>query len=157
MDSSFESALIGRLRTELDALNVVVPAVMPGYSPRRSVRYVWTVGRPLALALAVALLLGSVAAFASGSPNPGTWVKEAEKTLGIPPSDEKTPIGPEASPSPEPSDGEGGGQPTGAEREPVETPTAEPADHQSPEPASSRDGRSPEAAERGPTPSAGDG
>jgi hypothetical protein len=156
MDSSFEGALIGRLRTELDALNVVVPAVMPGYSPRRSVRYVWTVGRPLALALAVALLLGSVAAFASGSPNPGTWVKEAEKTLGIPPSDEKTPIGPEASPSPESSEGEGGGQP-GGEREPAETPTAEPAEHQSPEPVSSHDGRSPEPAERGSTPSVGDG
>jgi hypothetical protein len=160
MDGSFERALISRLRTELDALNVAVPAVMPGYSPRRSVRYVWTVGRPLALALAVALLLGSVAAFASGSPNPGTWVKEAEKSLGIPPADETPPIGSEASPSPESSESpkaEDGGQPTGAEREPAETRTVEPVERQSPEPASPNDGRSPEPAEHGPTPSAGDG
>jgi hypothetical protein len=137
MDGSFESALTTRLRTELDALNVAVPAAAPAYSRRGAMRYVWAVGRPLAIALAVALLLGSVAAFASGSPNPSNWVKDAERSLGIPLSDDKSPNDSEESPSsqatesPEPADDRV--EPTGAEREPAETP--QPSEHHSPEPA----------------------
>jgi hypothetical protein len=135
MDSSFEQALTGRLRSELDALHVTVPAV-PGYAGRRSMRYVWGVARPLALAMAAALVLGSVAAFASGSPNPKVWVTEAEHSLGIQtPEDENAPG---AAPSPRPSEssdpGEDRAVPPGSQSEPSDKPTAEPVERQTPEP-----------------------
>jgi hypothetical protein len=136
MDGSFEGVLTRRLRAELDALNVAVPAVSPADSRRGAMRYVWAVGRPLVIALAVALLLGSVAAFASGSPNPASWVRDAERSLGIPFADDKSPNGSEKSPSsaaqsPTPVDDRG--EPVGSEREPAETP--QPSEHHSPEPA----------------------
>lgn len=136
MDSSFEQALTRRLRAELDALIVAAPAV-PGYSGRRSLTFVWGVARPLALALAAALVLGSVAAFASGSPNPKVWVTEAEHSLGIQAPDDE--IAPGAAPSPHPSESPDAGEdqsvPAGSQVEPSDKPTAEPVERQTPEPA----------------------
>jgi hypothetical protein len=136
MDSSFEQALTRRLRSELDALHVTVPAV-PGYSGQRSLRFAWAVARPLAMALAAALLLGSVAAFASGSPNPKVWVTEAEHSLGIQTPDDEN--APGAAPSPRPSEsadpGEDRAAPPGSRSEPSDKPTAEPVERQTPEPA----------------------
>jgi hypothetical protein len=137
MDSSFEQALTRHLRTELDALYVAVPAV-PGYSGRRrSLRYGWAVARPLAVAVAAALLLSSVAAFASGSPNPKVWVTEAEHSLGVQAPDDE--IAPGAAPSPHPSEspdpGEDRAVAPGSRVEPSEKPTAEPVERQAPEPA----------------------
>jgi hypothetical protein len=153
MDSSFERALTRRLRSELNAVNVAVPAATRPYSRRGDMRYLWAVGRPLAVGLAAALLLGSVAAYASGSPNPAVWVKTAERSLGIQPPDDKTPIGPKASPSPHPTESpdrtERSAQPSGPEREPVETST--------PERASPEGGHSLDAAEHSPAASSGDG
>ena len=136
MDSSFEQALTGRLRAELDALNVAVPAV-PEYAGGRSFRHVWAVARPLALAVAAALVLGSVAAFASGSPNPKVWVTEAEHSLGIQAPDDET--APGAAPSPHssesPDSGEDHAAPPGSRTEPTEKPTTEPVERETPEPA----------------------
>jgi hypothetical protein len=136
MDSSFEQALTRRLHAELGALKVAVPAV-PGYSGRRSLSHVWGVARPLALALAAALVLGSVAAFASGSPNPKVWVTEAEHSLGIQAPDDEN--APGAAPSPRPSEspdpGEDHAVPAGSQVEPSDKPTAEPVERQTPEPA----------------------
>jgi hypothetical protein len=136
MDSSFEQELTRRLRGELDALKVAVPAV-PGYAGRGSLRYVWGVARPLALALAAALVLGSVAAFASGSPDPKVWVTEAEHTLGIQAPDDEN--APGAAPSPRPSESPDPGKdhavPAGSQVEPSDKPTAEPVERQTPEPA----------------------
>jgi hypothetical protein len=142
MGSSFEQALIRRMRAELDDLNVTVPAV-PDYSGHRSIKFVWVVARPLCLALAAALLLGSVAVFASGSPNPKVWVTEAARSLGIQaPGDE---VGPGAAPSPrsskspEPADSpetsDGGSVPPGSRVEPSEKPTTEPVERETPAPA----------------------
>ena len=136
MDSSFEQALTRRLHAELDALSVAAPA-MPRYSGRRSLTFVWGVARPLALALAAAVVLGSVAAFASGSPNPKDWVTEAEHSLGIQAPDDE--IAPGASPSPHPSESpdarEDHSVPAGSQVEPSDKPTAEPVERQTPEPA----------------------
>ena len=141
MDRSFEAALTKRLRAELDALDVAAPAAKPQFRRSAPMRYVWTVGRPLALTLAVALLLGSVAALASGSPDPSQWVIDAKRSLGLPPTDDETPFGLQASPSPHPSESP----------EPRESPEssepAEPAEHRSPEPSSTDDHHSPEPAE----------
>jgi hypothetical protein len=135
MESSFEQALTRRLHSELDALNVAVPAV-PGYSERRTFRYVWAVGRPLALALAATLLLGSIAAFASGSPNPRVWVAEAEHSLGIQAPDDENAPGP--APAPRPSESadprEDRATRPGSLSEPTDKPTAEPVERQTPEP-----------------------
>jgi len=126
MDSSFEQALTGRLRSELDALHVTVPAV-PGYAGHRSMRYVWGVARPLALAMTAA----------SGSPNPKVWVTEAEHSLGIQAPDDE--IAPGAAPSPHPSESPDAGEdhsvPAGSQVEPSHKPTAEPVERQTPEPA----------------------
>jgi hypothetical protein len=148
VESSFERALIGRLRAELDALNVAGPAAFRPYLRRRRARYVWAVGRTLAVGLAVALLLGSVAAFASGSTNPATWVKDAGQSFGILPSDDQAPIGgPDESPSPHPSESSEPKQdtvrPTGTGHEPVETQSPEPTERQSPEPSDSSGPQSP--------------
>ncbi len=136
MDGSFEQALIRRLRADLDALNVAVPAV-PDYSGRPSLRHLWAVARPLALAVAAALLLGSVAALASGSPNPKVWVTEAEHSLGIQAPDDES--APGAAPSPRrsesPDPGEDHSVPAGSQAEPGDKPTAEPVERQTPEPA----------------------
>jgi len=136
MDSSFEQALTRRLRSELDALHVTVPAV-PGYSGRASLRYAWVVARPLALALAAALVLGSVAAFASGSPNPKVWVTEAEHSLGIQAPDDEN--APGAAPSPRPSESpdarDDHAVAPGSRGDPSDKPTAEPIERQTPEPA----------------------
>jgi hypothetical protein len=135
MDSSFEQALTRRLRAELDALSVAAPAV-PGYSGRRSLTFVWGVARPLALALAAALVLGSVAAFASGSPNPKDWVTQAEHSLGIQAPDDE--IAPRVAPSPHPSESPDAGEDhsaPGSQVEPSDKPTAEPVERQTPEPA----------------------
>ena len=136
MDSSFEQSLTRRLRAELDVLNVAVPAV-PDDSGDRSLKYLWAVARPLALAVAAAMLLGSVAAFASGSPNPKVWVTEAEHALGIQAPDDE--IAPGAAPSPHPSEspepGEDHAVPPGSRGEPSDKPTTEPVEHRSPEPA----------------------
>jgi hypothetical protein len=159
MDSSFERALRRRLSAELDALHVEVPVAAPGYSRRRSMRYVWAVGRPIAVALAVALLLGSVAAFASGSPNPANWVNGAERSLGITPSDDQIPNRAEDSPSPQRSEDSPSPHPsttpsphraqsTVVAPEPGETQSPEPVERQSPEPVSS---------EPNDTPTPGDG
>ena len=142
MGSSFEQTLIRRMRAELDDLNVTVPAV-PDYSGHRSIKFVWVVARPLSLALAAALLLGSVAVFASGSPNPKVWVTEAAHSLGIQaPGDE---VAPGAAPSPRPSKSpepgespetsDGGSVPAGSRVEPSEKPTTEPVERETPEPA----------------------
>ena len=136
VNSSFEQALTRRLRAELDALNVAVPAV-PGYSGPRSLAYVWAVGRPLALAVAAALLLGSVAAFASGSPNPKVWVTEAEHSLGIPAPDDEIAPGalPLVHPSESPEAEDGHSAPVGSGVEPSHKPGSEPVERESPGPA----------------------
>lgn len=155
VDGSFERALGRHLRAELDALNVASPATARPYARRGSMRYAWAVGRTLAVGLAVALLLGSVAAFASG--DPGKFVSSAERSLGIPPFDDKPPIGSLKSPSPRPSESEGGSQ-----SEPAESPTPEPTQRASPErespeaSPSPEPGHSPEPPERSPGPSPGD-
>jgi hypothetical protein len=136
MDSSFEQALARRLCAELDALNVAMPAV-PGYAGHRSLKYVWAVTRPIALAVAAALLLGSVAALASGSPNPRVWVTEAEHSLGIQAPDDE--IAPGAAPSPHPSESSDAAEdhsvPAGSRSQASEKPTSEPVERQSPEPS----------------------
>lgn len=135
VNRSFEQALTRRLRAELDALNVAVPAV-PGYSGPRSFAYVWAVGRPLALAVAAALLLGSVAAFASGSPNPKVWVTEAEHSLGIPAPDDEIAPGalPAVHPSESPEAEDGHSAPVGSGGEPSHKPGSEPVERESPGP-----------------------
>lgn len=148
VENSFERALRRHLRAELDALNVAGPAAFRPYSGRRRARHVWAVGRTLAVGLAVALLLGSVAAFASGSTNPATWVKDAGQSFGIVPSDDQAPIGgPDESPSPHPSESPEPRQdtvrPTGRGHEPVETQSREPVERQSPEPSDSSEPQSP--------------
>jgi hypothetical protein len=165
VDGSFEASLTRRLRAELDALDVATAAVSPQSRRIRPVRIVWTIGRPLALALALALLLGSVAALASGSTDPSQWVREAKSSLGLPPSDDEgNPSGVQASPSPHaedspettetPEPAEGGTQPGTPEREAPESP--EPTEHRTPEPSSPGDSRSPEPGEGGASQSAGD-
>jgi hypothetical protein len=158
MDSSFERALARSLRAELDALNVASPGAARAYARRGSMRYAWALGRTLAVAVAVALLLGSVAAFASG--DPGKFVNSAERSLGIPLGDEKPPIGSLKSPSPHPSESpepaEGRIQPSGSQREPAESPTPEPTERASPEIESPVPSHSAEPPEHSPGPSPGD-
>ncbi len=140
-----------RLRTELDGLHVSVPAASPRQARPSSVRFLLGVGRPLAVALGVALLLGSVAWGASGSPNPANWVKAAERTLGIPVSGDKVPL-PRPTESPEPTE-----KTNGTEREATDGRSPEPAEQRSPEPASPEGTNSSDPAEHSPTTAAGDG
>jgi hypothetical protein len=161
VDGSFERALGRHLRAELDALNVASPATARPYARRGSMRYAWAVGRTLAVGLAVALLLGSVAAFASG--DPGKFVSSAERSLGIPPFDDKPPIGSLKSPSSRPSESEGRARPSsGSQSEPAESPTPEPTQRASPErespeaSPSPEPGHSPEPPEHSPGPLPGD-
>lgn len=149
MDGSFEAALARGLRSELDSLNVEVPAAGP--LPRRTsrARYVWTVARPLAVAVAAVLLLGSVAAVASG--DPGRWVRDVGHQIGLPPSEDESPIGAQASPSPRHSE-----SPEPKETaEPSESP--EPAEHHSPEPPSPEDHQAPEPGDHASGEPSGDG
>ena len=141
MASSFEQRLIRRMHAELDALSVTVP-VVPDYSGHRSFKFVWVVARPLALALAAALLLGSVAVFASGSPNPKVWVTQAARSLGIQAPDDE--VAPDATPSPRPSkspepaespSADGASVPAGSRVEPGDKPTTEPVERETPQPA----------------------
>lgn len=124
-----------------------------------------TVGRPLALALALALVLGSVAALASGSTDPSQWVREAKSSLGLPPSDDGNPAGVPVSPSPHakaspqttetPEPVEDGIRPGTPQREAPESP--EPTEHRSPEPSSPGDSHSPEPGDGGAGQPSGDG
>jgi hypothetical protein len=154
VDGSFERALARRLRDELDGLNVASPTGARPYARRGSMRYVWAVGRTLAVALAVALLLGSVAAFASG--DPGKFVKSAGQSLGIPPFDDKPPIGSRESPSPHSESPEPTEPSSGSQREPAESPTPEPTERASPETESPEPRHSSEPLENSPGPSPGD-
>lgn len=88
LDSAFESALGARLRAELDAVAVAVPASRP--QPVRAVRLAF--GAAAAIAVGAALLLGTVAALASGSPDPRVWLKQAHHSVGAPLIGEHSPM-----------------------------------------------------------------
>jgi len=146
---SFEAAFASRLRDELDSMQVLVPAARPAARRARSAAF----ASAIALAVGCALVLGTVAAFASGSPNPKVWIRQAEQTIGIPPTD-------------------GAPSPDGAGPEPTETPEASPAspaggehestspsapEQESPHPESPTAAQSPEPAEHSPSGSPEDG
>lgn len=113
-DTAFERALGARLRDELDAISIAVPASRP--QPIRALRLAF--GVAAAIAVGAALLLGTVAAFAAGSPDPRVWLKQAQHSYGAPLIGEHSPM---AAPStPEPS------------AEPQSAAPAAPGEHESP-------------------------
>jgi hypothetical protein len=148
---SFEAAFASRLRAELDAMRVWLPAATP--APRRARSA--ALASAAAFAVGCALLLGTVAAFASGSPNPKVWISEAEKSIGIPPGGSEPSSGAEPiwTPTPEPSDSPPA-QPVRGEPESA-APSA--PERESPHPESPAAAQPPDPAEHSPTSSPGDG
>ena len=134
---SFERNFARRLRAELDGIDVRTPAARPAPRTRRG-RAFWRVARPLALAMAATVAFAALATAATGSPEPGQWLRPSEWTSRfnpplVTPSDE-----PAAAPSPseavEPS--ENPAQSPATEHEPSESPSS--GQHrESPEPAGS--------------------
>ncbi len=100
-EGAFDQALAKRLRQELDALDVAAPAPRP--QPLRAMRL--ALGSMAAMAVGAALLLGTVAVFASGSPDPRVWLRAAQHSLGVPLVGEHSPLAvqssPESAPEPE--------------------------------------------------------
>ncbi len=130
LDSRFERELARRLRSELDALPVRAPAASPAARRLRPLAFVSAV----ALAVGGVLAVGSVAAVASGSPNPRVWVHQAEQTLGLAPAD-ATPgeLIERAGPSPEASE-----SPASAASPEGEAPASPGGERESPEPSRSQ-------------------
>ncbi|HET7466093.1 MAG TPA: hypothetical protein VFL29_05460 [Candidatus Dormibacteraeota bacterium] len=134
---TFEGTFARRLRAELDGLDVRTPAARPALRHRRR-RAVWRVARPLALAMAATIAFAGLATAATGSPDPGQWLRLSQWTSHfnppvVTPSDE-----PAARPSPseaaEPS--EKPAQSPDTEREPSDSPSS--GQHpESPEPSGS--------------------
>ena len=134
----FELGLVRRLRAELDALDVRLPA--PAYGRRGSRRRpAFGLIRPLAIAAAAVIALAALATAVTRSPDPALWVQPSVwmHAFGVGPSsatpttsqpDEAMPASPEAKPSTEPAN---------AEPEPSETPGTSPREHESPEPSES--------------------
>jgi hypothetical protein len=147
---SFEAAFAKRLRDELDSMHVWLPVASPRARRMRPAAF----ASLAAVVVGCALVLGTVAAFASGSPNPKVWITEAERTIGIPPTggepsrDGASPASPA---SPEPSESAppvgGDGEASGATE-----PASEKAHVESPPPVQPS-----EPAEHSPTGSPGDG
>ncbi|MGA7911551.1 MAG: hypothetical protein WCC30_08410 [Candidatus Dormiibacterota bacterium] len=147
---SFEAAFASRLRDELDSMQVWVPVTRPAASRLRPAAFASFV----ALAVGCALVLGTVAAFASGSPNPKVWIRQAEQTIGIPPTGSQPSqvgAGPASTATPEPTEAS---PPSGGESE-APGPTA--PERESPHPESSPPAQPANPAEHSPTGSPGDG
>lgn len=136
-EGAFEQALAKRLRQELDAVYVAAPAARP--QPLRAVRI--ALGSVAAMAVGAALLLGTVAVFASGSPDPRVWLREAQHSLGVPLVGEHSPMTVQSSPEPSPEP-ESSAPVAGAEHESpspteVERESPRPARPEAPQPAGS--------------------
>ncbi len=130
-------------------MDVWVPAARPMARRPRPAAFMYGA----ALAVGCALVLGTVAAFASGSPNPKVWIREAEQTIGIPSTvSAPSPDGaaPESTATPE----ESPAAPSGGEREST-SPSA--PEQESPHPESPAAAQSPDPSEHSPTGSPGDG
>lgn len=147
---SFEAAFATRLRYELDSMHIWVPAAIPMSRRARPA----ALASATALAVGCALVLGAVAAFASGSPNPKVWIREAEQTIGIPPTGSEPSqegAAPASTATPEPTEAS---SPAGGEKEST-SPTA--PEQESPNPESPAAVQPPEPVEHSPTGSPGDG
>lgn len=145
---SFERELSARLRTELDALNVSLPAGAAAPYRLRPLKLVPAV----AMAVGAALVLGTVVAVAASTPYVGRFVQAAEQTLGLPSHrpDTTNVNQPPPSPSPEPTER---AEPSGSPES--EAPGAG-GGQESPEPTRTSQG-SPEPADGAGGPSPGDG
>jgi hypothetical protein len=135
-EGGFEQVLARRLRDELDALHVEAREARP--RPVRGMRLAF--GSAAAIAVGAALLLGTVAVFASGSPDPRVWLRQAQHSLGVPMVGEHSPMTVQSSPetSPEPSDSH---SVSGGEHE---SPTPAGTEHESPEPSRPEASQSPD-------------
>jgi len=133
----FELGVARRLRAELDALEVRLPA--PAYGRRGSRRLpAFGLLRPLAVAAAAVIALAALATAVTRSPDPALWVQPSVwmHAFGVGPSsptptaqpDDAMPGSPEAKPTTEP---------TNHEAEPSETPGTSSREHESPEPRES--------------------
>jgi hypothetical protein len=134
-EGAFEQALARRLRAELDALYVAAPAARP--QPVRTMRLAF--GSAAAIAVGAALLLGTVAVFASGSPDPRVWLRQAQHSLGVPLVGEHSPMtvqSPEDSPQPAAAAPASAGE--------HESPAPAGPEHESPEPALPQTSQPPE-------------
>lgn len=135
----FEVGVSRRLRAELDALEVRLPA--PTYRERGS-RSLPAFGllRPLAIAAAAAIALAALATAVTRSPDPARWIQPGVwmHALGVGPAapTPATSQPDEAAPSESP-EAQPKAEPTGPEREPSETPGGSSGEHESPEPRES--------------------
>jgi hypothetical protein len=139
-EAVFEQALARRLREELDALDAAAPASRP--TPVRAMRL--ALGSVAAMAVGAALLLGTVAVFASGSPDPRVWMREAQHSLGVPLVGEHSPMAVQSSPEPS-SEPESSAPAASAEHE-SSSPAA--MERESPEPSRPEASQYPEPGER---------
>ena len=131
---SFEAAFAARLRADLDALSVRPPSSWPVM--RRPPRIAFAT--VAAVAVAAALLVGAVGAFAYGSP----IVQDFVRSLHLqPPAQLQPAVGPQHTASP--------ARTTPAKTPPTERETPEPTSshHESPEPTGSGGRESPEPRE----------
>lgn len=147
-EAAFEQSLARRMREELDALKVAGPAARP--QSVRAMRI--ALSSAAALAVGVALLLGTIAVFASGSPDPRVWIKDAQRSLGAPLAGEHSPMNNETAAEPG-SQPESVAQASAGEHD---SPSPAAADHETREPARPESPQSPEPVDRSPS-SAGDG
>lgn len=136
-EGAFEQVLAGRLRDELDALYVAAPAARP--TAVRGMRLAF--GSAAAIAVGAALLLGTVAVFASGSPDPRVWLKQAQHSLGVPMVGEHSPMTVQSSPDTSSEPSEAGP----ASSDEHESPLPAGAEHESPEPSRPEASQSPDA------------
>lgn len=136
----FEVGMARRLRAELDALEVRLPA--PAYRLRGSHSLPpLRVMRPLAFATAALVALAALATAVTRSPDPARWVQPSVwmQSFGIAPAS-PTPSSPrtdEAAPSESP-EAQPAAEPTSPEREPSESPGTSSREHESPEPRESQ-------------------
>jgi hypothetical protein len=101
-------------------------------------------GSVAAMAVGAALLLGTVAVFASGSPDPRVWMREAQHSLGVPLEGEHSPMTVQASPEPS-SERESPAPAAGGEHE---SPSPGAVERESPEPARPTASQAPDPGDR---------
>jgi|GEM_PF-5442168 len=134
---SFETALGARLRAELDALPVSPLRAWPVMRRTRRIAF----ATAAAVAVASALLIGAVGAFAYGSP--GVWVQNvAHNFQPRQPEHDRTVVGP--APEASPTTTVTPSRPPPIERQ---SPGPGSGEHESPEPTRPSGGESPEPRE----------
>jgi hypothetical protein len=146
---SFDQAFGRRLRAELDGLDIRLRA-SPSELRRRSRHAALRIVRPLALAMAATIAFAGLATAATGSPDPGRWLKPSDWTSHFNP--------PAAGPSDEPATKPSPSEVAEPGEKATESPTTEREPSESPPSGTSGESPEPSQSERptsGPSPGEG--